>query len=211
MSGNSRIPRTDGAPPAPNAQNAAIGTPAGKAALRKALMAARAQLDPQRKALWDAAIAQRVLAWWRTRMAGAHDGIGVYWPLRGEPDLQQAYAALAGDGVQLALPVVLERDAPLGFAHWRPGEALVRDQMGVAVPAELRLVARPAALLIPCLGFNAARFRLGYGGGFYDRTLEAQPRPVTVGVAYQCLLAEFASAPHDVALDLIITEASGCA
>jgi 5-formyltetrahydrofolate cyclo-ligase len=77
----------------------------------------------------------------------------------------------------------------------------------VAVPADLRMVARPGALLIPCLGFNGGRFRLGYGGGYYDRTLAQQPRPVTAGIAYNCLAAEFASAAHDVALDLVLTEA----
>ena len=109
--------------------------------------------------------------------------------------------------MRLALPVVLERHAALGFAEWVPGEAMLADRMGVAVPAALRMVERPPALLIPCLGFNAGRYRLGYGGGFYDRTLEAQPRPLTVGVAYACQEAQFASAPHDVALDLVVTEA----
>ncbi|UUZ56730.1 hypothetical protein LP419_17725 [Massilia sp. H-1] len=69
------------------------------------------------------------------------------------------------------------------------------------------MVARPGALLIPCVGFNGERFRLGYGGGYYDRTLAPAPRPVTAGVAYQCLAADFASAPHDVALDRVLTEA----
>ena len=69
------------------------------------------------------------------------------------------------------------------------------------------MVARPPVLLIPCLGFNAQGYRLGYGGGYYDRTLAGAPRPQTVGVAYACLRADFASAPHDVALDLVITEA----
>lgn len=207
MSDTSRIPCGDAAEPAPTAHNTTIGGLNDKAALRKTLLAARARISAHDKAQWDAAIGAQVLAWWRAR-PGANSGeaLGVYWPLRGEPDLASTYAALAADGVRLALPVVLERDAALGFAQWTPGEPLVRDTMGVAVPAALRMMARPAALLIPCLGFNAQRFRLGYGGGFYDRTLEAQPRPLTVGVAYRCLQADFASAPHDVALDLVITE-----
>jgi len=77
----------------------------------------------------------------------------------------------------------------------------------VQVPALLREVARPPAIVLPCLGFNAGRYRLGYGGGYYDRTLEKAPRPVTLGVAYSILAAQFASAPYDIALDLIITEA----
>jgi 5-formyltetrahydrofolate cyclo-ligase len=177
---------------------------ADKAALRKALLAARSALDPALKARWDAEIGARILAWWRTQRFPA---IGVYWPLRGEPDLGAAYAELARAGVRLALPVVQARDAPLAFAEWIPGEAMVKDDLGVAVPGQRRLVPAPPALLIPCLGFNADCYRLGYGGGFYDRTLEATPRPVTLGIAYACLAAQFASAPHDVALDLIVTEA----
>lgn len=175
-----------------------------KAALRKALAARRTGLDPLQKAAWDAAIAARVLAWWRADPAAS---IGVYWPLRGEPDLSSAYAALAADGTALALPVVLARHAALGFAEWVPGEAMVKDAMGVAVPAELRMVARPPALLIPCLGFNLQGYRLGYGGGYYDRTLALLPRPKTAGVAYACLQASFAVATHDVALDVVLTEA----
>ena len=134
--------------------------------------------------------------------------LGVYWPLRGEPELAPAYAALAQAGVRLALPVVLARAAPLGFLAWVPGEAMENDALGVAVPARRRALARPSALLLPCLGFNEAGYRLGYGGGYYDRTLAALPRPRTAGVAYANTLADFAGAPHDVALDVVITEAS---
>jgi 5,10-methenyltetrahydrofolate synthetase len=59
---------------------------------------------------------------------------------------------------------------------------------------------------VPCLGFNAQRYRLGYGGGFYDRTLAPLPRPATAGVAYACLEAQFGHAAHDIALDAILTE-----
>jgi 5,10-methenyltetrahydrofolate synthetase len=179
---------------------------ADKTALRKSLALLRASVDASDKLLWDAAIGTRLLAWWRAEMAPTDGPLGVYWPLRGEPDLSVAYAELAASGVRLALPVVLERNAALGFAQWVPGEAMVKDAMGVAVPALLRMIERPPVLLIPCLGFNAQRYRLGYGGGYYDRTLAAAPRPLTVGVAYACQQVEFASAPHDVALDRIITE-----
>ena len=178
-----------------------------KAALRKAHRLARAMRDPDAKARLDAAIAARVLAWWRALGAAAPASIGVYWPLKGEPDLTPAYAELAASGVALALPVVLAPDAALGFSAWLPGEAMLSDPMGVAVPAQQRMVERPPVLLVPCLGFNAHNFRLGYGGGYYDRTLAAQPRPLTAGVAYAGELARFAGAPHDVALDVIITDA----
>jgi 5-formyltetrahydrofolate cyclo-ligase len=197
MTGKPRIPRGD---------DAVAALPASeKAMLRSALLAARRALDPAMRRAWDEAICAGVLTWWRGAGAPA---LGVYWPLRGEPELHAAYAALAQQGAALALPVVLQADAPLAFTAWTPGEAMVKDAMGVAVPAALRLVERPPALLVPCLGFNAAGYRLGYGGGYYDRTLAAAPRPFTVGVAYSCLAAQFASAPHDVALDLILTELS---
>ena len=205
MTGESRIPCANPAQPAPTAQTA-VQTTVDKAALRKALAAARSRLDPAHKACCDALIGARVQAWWRAN-GDLADPLAVYWPLRGEPDLSHAYAELAALGVRLALPVVLARDAALGFAEWTPGEAMVKDSMGVAVPAALRMIARPPAMLVPCLGFNAQCYRLGYGGGYYDRTLAAPPRPLTAGVAYACQKAQFASAAHDVALDLIITEA----
>ncbi|MEO7494062.1 MAG: 5-formyltetrahydrofolate cyclo-ligase [Massilia sp.] len=175
-----------------------------KALLRARLLLARRAIAPRHKTAWDAAIGARVLDWWD---ANKPPMLGVYQALRGEPDLDAAYAELAARGARLALPVVVARDAPLGFAEWRPGEAMATDQMGVKVPADLRMVACPPALLVPCLGFNDGNFRLGYGGGYYDRTLAAAPRTRTLGIAYACMQAEFASAPHDVALDLVLTEA----
>jgi 5,10-methenyltetrahydrofolate synthetase len=171
--------------------------------LRKALLAARRALPDATRVTWDAAIAQRLLDWCAQENVRE---LGVYWPLHGEPDLHEAYAQLAARGVQLSLPVVLEKHAPLAFSDWTPGESMVKDGMGVAVPARLRLRAAPATLLVPCLGFNQERFRLGYGGGYYDRTLEHAPRPRTLGVAYGCLKASFASGTYDIALDHIVTE-----
>jgi len=192
MTGDPRIP----CEPAP--------LPADKAALRREMAARRKGIDAQTKARWDRQIGEQLVAWSK---AQAITSLGVYWPIKSEPDLRAAYAALAREGIAMSLPVVFEKDAPLAFAAWTPGEEMLTDGMGIAVPAALRLVDMPQALVIPCLGFNAGRFRLGYGGGFYDRTLEKTPRPLTVGVAYRMLLADFPGAPHDVALDHIITEA----
>lgn len=217
MTGEPRIPRgTEPQPPKVEADvslqqlTQALVTQ-DKSALRSALKARRRAIDPALKAAWDERIGARVLAWWREHaqaFSSAHPGaqLAVYWPLAGEPDLLPAYAELAQQGVRLALPVVLERDAALGFAEWVPGEATVSDRLGVAVPADLRLVERPPALLIPCLGFNALGYRVGYGGGFYDRTLAPEPRPATVGIAYTCQLVEFDGDAHDVPLDRVITE-----
>jgi 5,10-methenyltetrahydrofolate synthetase len=175
-----------------------------KADLRKRLLTARRALDMATRAAWDHAIGGQVVAWWKDARPAA---LGVYWPLRDEPDLHAAYAELARLGARLLLPVVVEKHQALAFAEWRIGEAMVKDTMGVAVPADLRLqAATPPALLVPCLGFNPQGYRLGYGGGFYDRTLAREPRPRTLGIAYQCLQVPFTVDGHDVALDRIITE-----
>lgn len=172
--------------------------------MRKQLRLRRRAIDAASKAEWDRTIGERLLAWWQAVRPAS---LGVYWPLKDEPDLHAAYAGLAARGARLLLPVVLEKDAPLAFTEWQIGEAMVQDAMGVAVPQNLRLQADyPAALLVPCLGFNEGNYRMGYGGGYYDRTLARTPRPQTLGIAYQCLRAEFAADSHDVALDHIITE-----
>lgn len=176
---------------------------AAKAALRRELKTLRASLDGPGKRERDERIGAQVLAWWRHHRPSL---LAVYWPLSGEPNLGDTYEALAREGARLALPVVVERHAPLAFAAWTPGEALVLDTMGVAVPLNLRTVARPPALLVPCLGFNEQGYRLGYGGGFYDRTLAPAPRPLTLGIAYACQQADFDADVHDVPLDTVITE-----
>jgi len=153
----------------------------------------------------DALIGEQVLAW---QHAHSINILGVYWPIRSEPDLRPTYDELARLSVQLALPVVAEKNAPLRFAAWIPGDAVVKDMMGVSIPAPPQRIVQPQALLIPCVGFSPERVRLGYGGGFYDRTLAAESRSIAVGIAYDCTRAKFARAPHDAVLDLIITESA---
>jgi 5-formyltetrahydrofolate cyclo-ligase len=204
MTGESRITRSlSGLPDA--GASVSEDRQAAKAALRKALRTTRGAIDPAIKVQWDGHIGAQVLAWWRLRQV---ETLGVYWPLAGEPDLRAAYSELTRAGLRLALPVVMERDAPLTFAEWTPGEPMIPDEAGVQVPAELRFIARPPALLIPCLGFNDDNYRLGYGGGYYDRTLEGEPRPHTLGIAYSSQQAVFPHEPYDVPLDVIVTEIS---
>jgi len=173
-----------------------------KANLRLALLAIRSGIEADLRRVWDARIGAAVLRWWELDPVAC---LGVYWPMRGEPDLRDVYAKLAGFGVQLALPIVVGPDAPLQFLAWTPGDALVRDGMGVHAPIG-GAVLQPAALLIPCLGFNAQLIRLGYGGGFYDRTLALPPRPMTIGIGYSCCAADFAGEAHDVPMNGMITE-----
>jgi len=175
-----------------------------KAALRRELLADRQAITPEVRRQWNIAICAHLGAWWERHQMRT---LGVYWPIRGEVDLRTAYDALRERGVRLALPVVVDKNSPLQFIEWQAGVTMTKDNYGVMVPTN-GVITRPEALLIPCVGFNAQRFRLGYGGGFYDRTLAVSPRPLAVGISYACALAAFEADTHDVALDAIITENS---
>lgn len=133
--------------------------------------------------------------------------LAVYWPLPGEPDLRGWYERLAARGVELALPAVIERNAPLEFRHFSPGEELVPDAARIPSPVPGR-PASPDVVIAPVLGFDGQRFRLGNGGGYYDRTLPGlEPQPVLIGVGYaRCALESIRPQPHDVPLDYVVTE-----
>ena len=171
------------------------------------MLAARKAMPPEEKAWRDAAIGKHFLAWLERNPAAS---IGVYWPHAGEPDLTPIYPGLAARGIELALPVVVERDAPLVFYAWRPGEELVKDAHGVMAPVMRIRSLHPELLLLPCVGFNPMRYRLGYGGGYYDRTLAAARGTRTAGISFAMGRAAFIEDPHDIALDSIITERNGC-
>src|SRR5688572_5705474 len=98
-----------------------------KTDLRRSLLDARNATPPDMCTQCDLAIGSQVMAWWnRHRVAR----LGMYWPMRGEPDLRAIYAELAMQGVELSLPLVVGKDAPLRFAVWKPGDKLVKDAMG---------------------------------------------------------------------------------
>lgn len=172
--------------------------------LRQALISLRQGIALDVRSRWDQAIANQLNALPILHLASV---IGVYWPIRNEPDLRALYTAWAANGKQLALPVVIDKNMPLKFFAWTPGDDLLKDAMGVWIPGGTLTEVHPEVVLVPCVGFNDARMRLGYGGGFYDRTLARSPRPQAIGVAYRCLRAAFATEAHDVAMDAIITEA----
>ena len=174
-----------------------------KAQLRQELLALRARLTAEARQARDAAIGYGLQAWLHAHPVAL---LGVYWPIRAEPDLQPVYAALTAAGVGLALPVMTGAGLPLQFAAWTPGEALVFDRWDIATPQSINLVT-PQALLIPCIGFTPQHHRLGYGGGFYDRTLARQPRPLAIGIAGADTCVDFAADAFDIAMDVMITEA----
>lgn len=111
--------------------------------------------------------------------------LGFCWPYRAEPDLRewvQGWLA-AGAGRVAALPVVLERHAPMVFRRWLPGVPMPLDRHGIPHPAEGEPVS-PELLLIPLNAFDARGYRIGYGGGYFDRTL-AGMRTIAVGVGFE--------------------------
>ena len=133
-----------------------------------------------------------------------------YWPVGDEGDPRPLMQAALQQGLLIGLPVV-SRDAPLTFRQWRPGETLEPAVMGIPVPAATAASVVPEVLIVPLLAFDAAGYRLGYGGGYYDRTLGALrrgERPVlAVGLAYAG--QEVADVPHhvfDQPLDWVVTE-----
>lgn len=133
--------------------------------------------------------------------------IGLYWPFRGELDLRELADVLAERAHDFALPVVAAAGRPLLFRRWWPGMRMTRGTWGIPVPASGAEV-HPDVLLVPLLGHDAAGYRLGHGGGYYDRTLATlSPRPLAIGVGYAAArLASIVPQPHDVPMDVIVTD-----
>jgi 5,10-methenyltetrahydrofolate synthetase len=132
--------------------------------------------------------------------------VSLYWPFRGEPDLRGWAGAVIARGGRVALPVVVEKSAPLAFRLWKPGDRLERGVWNIPVPAEGEPVL-PDVLIAPLVGFDGENFRLGYGGGFFDRTLAAMARKprVVVGIGYaESRLETIHPQPHDIAMDQIV-------
>ena len=146
---------------------------------RERLIAARMGLLAQTRAGLDAAIMAALEA-----EIGALDGLVVsaYWPFRAEPDLRAFLRRTAERGGRCALPVVVARGQPLEFRAWAPGEPLGRGVWNIPIPVEGAPVVSPDIVIAPLVGFDPAGYRLGYGGGFFDRTLAAMARALSVQV-----------------------------
>ncbi len=175
-----------------------------KPELRRRMIAARHALDPAVKAQADARIAEHLSLWLVRHQVRV---LGAYLPMPGEPDLALLYPQLLARGIVLAMPVVLQKHHPLSFVRWQPGDALARDASGTPAPVERGDYLQPEAVLAPCIGFTGECLRLGFGGGYFDRTLAQSPRPKAAGIAYAFSRVAFAAEVHDIPLDIIITDA----
>jgi len=173
---------------------------------RSRLIAARSALPLRERERLSKAIADRLGEYSPLDAPGLC--VGFYWPIRGEPDLRPFVRGLLERGCRAALPVVVEKNAPIELWRWDSATKLTRQSVwGIPVPAE-RHVVRPDVLLIPLVGFDAACYRLGYGGGYYDRTLAGlDPQPTAIGVGFELgRLPTIHPQPHDVPMRTIVTE-----
>ncbi|PVA10255.1 5-formyltetrahydrofolate cyclo-ligase [Pelagivirga sediminicola] len=164
------------------------GSAAWRKEKRQALIENRQAIPVAARLAADAQLAERL-----DEMVQDVSGktISLYWPFRGEPDLRKWAAACQERGARLALPVVVAKATPLEFRRWQPGDKLEKGVWNIPVPPEGAEVVLPDIVLSPVVGLDAQNYRLGYGGGFFDRTLAAlrdkgvKARAIGVGYAHQ--------------------------
>ena len=174
-------------------------------ALRASLIERRLAVAPADHAEWSARIE-----------ALLHGGfpllermtIGLCWPYQGEFDARSLVRDCRRRGARAALPAVVAKGAPLEFREWWPGVAMLTGVFGLPVPDGTAIL-QPDALLIPAVGIGARGDRLGYGGGFFDRTLAAsEPKPICIALAFELSRVPTTNPqPHDVLMDFVVTEA----
>ncbi len=155
------------------------------------------------------ALARHLRRFLQDRFDGARGlTFSAYWPIKGEPDLRPLMADLHDTGVRIALPVVETKAAPLVFRLWTPETRMVRGDWNIPVPPPEADALTPDITLAPLVGWTLDGYRLGYGGGYFDRTLAAlTPRPFVIGIGFDTAqLATIYPQPHDIALDVILTE-----
>jgi len=177
-----------------------------KAQLRREASRARAAMLPQRRAEASAAAAAHFFSEIELRPT---DMVAAFWPIRDEIDIRPILSRLMDGGQPVCLPIVVGEGLPLELRLWAPGAPLYPSGFGTLAPDELAPRATPDVILMPLLGFDRTGTRLGYGGGYYDRTLmRLGSRPRLIGLAFECQGFErIPRAPHDVPLDAIVTEA----
>jgi len=174
-------------------------------AQRAALLERRERAEAASRQRWSEAITRHLLAAFpmlRERI------VGLYWPYRGEFDPRFTIRRLREAGARAALPIVVRKAAPLAFREWWPGAPMGRGVFDLPIPDGTAVV-QPEALLIPPVGFDAKGYRLGYGGGYFDRTLAAMdPQPLKIGVAFELArIPTIFPQSYDIPMDFIVTEA----
>ena len=171
---------------------------------RDRLIAAREALDPATLEH----VRQRIDGHlWRSFPGLATARLAFCWPIRREYDARRLVQRLREGGAVTALPVVVAPRQPLAFREWHPGVALASGPLGIPYPVSSETVV-PTALLVPMNGWDEAGYRLGYGGGFFDRTLASlASKPVVIGVSYELArLKTIRPQRWDIPMDWAVTE-----
>ena len=177
-----------------------------KAALRIRARAARASLDHGERAEAAAAAARH---FFEGIALQASDVVAAYWRIRDELDCQPILVKLMDSNQTVVLPVVVGPEQPLDLRIWEQGASLYESGFGTLAPSELAPKAEPDIVIMPLLGFDSRGTRLGYGGGYYDRTLASMTKkPRLIGLAFAAQeLDRIPREPHDMPLDAVVTEA----
>lgn len=152
-------------------------------------------------------LSQRLAARLKPVLSGRPQPISLYWPIKAEPDLRPLMRALDAEGIAVCLPVAVKLGEPLRFRPWRKGCQMERGFWDIPVPATTEEV-EPHTLIAPIVGYDGEGYRLGYGGGFFDRTLASLPkRPVVIGVTYEMARLEtIYPQDWDIPMDYVVTE-----
>jgi 5,10-methenyltetrahydrofolate synthetase len=176
---------------------------AWRRALRRDMVARRSALSDAEHDALSARIVAHLLA-----VLPVPRVVAFCWPIKHEPDVRAIVPHWAAAGAQAALPVVVAEDSPLAFRHWAPDTPLAPDRYGIPTPTAGEWMI-PDLILLPLNGFDGDGYRLGYGGGYFDRTLAALfPRPLAVGVGFEVnRLDSIRPESHDQRLDWLVTEA----
>jgi len=172
---------------------------------RAALLARRQACPPAERAAWNQAINS-----WLEAGFPALRGlvVGFCWPYKGEVDPRPLIHGLREQGSRAALPAVVAKGQPLEYREWWPGAPMQAGALGIPVPAGTPVLV-PDAVLVPPVGFCEGGWRLGYGGGYFDRTLAAlSPQPIKICIGPELSrLPTVYPQPHDIPMDFVVTEA----
>jgi 5,10-methenyltetrahydrofolate synthetase len=176
---------------------------AWRRALRREMVARRAALSEAEHDALSARIVAHLLS-----ALPVPKAVAFCWPIKHEPDVRAIVPLWSQNGSMAALPVVVAEESPLAFRHWATDTPLAPDRYGIPTPTAGEWVI-PDMILLPLNGFDGAGYRLGYGGGYFDRTLAAlTPRPLAVGVGFEVnRLPTIRPEVHDQRLDWLVTEA----
>lgn len=174
-------------------------------ALRQQLISKRSACTPAERSAWSRAIVGHLEAGFRP-LAGLT--VGFCWPYKGEADPRPFIEALRSQGSRVALPAVVVKGQPLEFRQWWPHAPMAAGALGIPIPTGTPVLV-PDAVLVPPVGIDQNGCRLGYGGGYFDRTLASlTPQPIKICLAYELArIPTIFPQPHDIPMDVVVTEA----